>query len=159
VAVRVAHMPPPASAPTVAILVAHMQLIVTVPSVASLVVPTYPVALARSVAVWVSKPHIKQTRFWESRGAMKKGRLTHLPSELKDIVADHQQLKRCYWRGGYFIHARPGCFVQSLLSNFRKQLGPSSHNPRPSFHNAMINSPIASSHGSNRMRSSSSIPA
>ena len=86
-------MPPPASAPTVAILVAHMQLIVTVPSVASLVVPTYPVALARSVAVWVSKPHIKQTRFWESRGAMKKGRLTHLPSGLKDIVADHQQLK------------------------------------------------------------------
>ena len=93
VAVRVGLIPPPASAPTVAILVAHMQLIVTVPSVASLVVPTYPVALARSVAVWVSKPHIKQTRFWESRGAMKKGRLTHLPSELKDIVADHQQLK------------------------------------------------------------------
>jgi len=70
-----------------------MQLIVTVPSVASLVVPTYLLALARSVAAWGSKPHIKQTRFWESRGVMKKGRLTHLPSGLKDIVADHQQLK------------------------------------------------------------------
>ena len=93
VAVRVGLIPPPASAPTVAILVARMQLIVTVPNVASLVVPTHLLALARSVAVWVSKPHIKQTRFWESRGAMKKGRLTHLPSELKDIVADHQQLK------------------------------------------------------------------
>ena len=41
-----------------AILVAHMQLIVTVPNVASLVVPTHPVALARSVAVWGSKPPI-----------------------------------------------------------------------------------------------------
>ena len=81
VAVRVGHIPPPASAPTVAILVARMQLIVTVPSVASLVVPTYLLALARSVAAWGSKPHIKQTRFWESRG---EGRLTHLPSELED---------------------------------------------------------------------------
>jgi hypothetical protein len=64
-----------------------MQLIVTVPSVASLVVPTHLLALARSVAVWGSKPPIKQARFAEqieSRGVMKKGRLTHLPSGLKD---------------------------------------------------------------------------